>query len=178
MNRSTTYQDFQEGVGSGVVEIPIQYWTAAIERVSSLIRQECRKRSEDDSAFSKDLIFKWPLIKDNLRYCQAIASRTHITIAALYPMLEMTPCFQRARRRIYMSATITDYGDMVRAYDLRGLEESNIIAPKTVAGVGRRMILNLPTEIARSSEFLNFIESEISAKTGNRMSYFSTEHKE
>ncbi|WP_418830687.1 DEAD/DEAH box helicase [Paraeggerthella sp.] len=166
MNRSTTYQDFQEGVGSGVVEIPIQYWTAAIERVSSLIRQECRKRSEDDSAFSKDLIFKWPLIKDNLRYCQAIASRTHITIAALYPMLEMTPCFQRARRRIYMSATITDYGDMVRAYDLRGLEESNIIAPKTVAGVGRRMILNLPTEIARSSEFLNFIESEISAKQG------------
>ena len=166
IDRPTTYRDFQEGTGDSIVEIPFPYWLKAIRRVSSYIREECRKRESHDDSFSKDLVFKWPLIKDDLKYCQVVVSRTQITIVAFYPILEMIPSFQRAQRRIYMSATITDYGDMVRAYDLRHLTEQDIIAPKTVAGVGRRMILNLPAGIARSAEFADLIKSEVAAGHG------------
>lgn len=60
-----------------------------------------------------------------------------------------------------MSATITDYGDMVRAYDLRGLTEEAIISLRTVSGVGRRMVLAIPDGVLSSPEFKRLIEKEV-----------------
>ena len=159
MDRSSTFHELMQGIGGDIVEIPYWRWLSKSEYISDLIRTVYRKRLDSDDEFSNNLRFKWPLLKDNLKYCQVIASRTGITITSLYPMVDMVPAFARARHRIFMSATITDYGDMIRAYDLRDLTEDSVIAPKTVAGVGRRMILDLPRDVSQSHEFTAFAKN-------------------
>lgn len=166
LDRSSTYQEFQEGIGNEVVGIPYTHWHDAIECVSSWIRNLVKEPNGICNELEKHLTFNWPLIKDNLKYCQVIASRTSITISALYPLLDMIPSFKRARRRVYMSATITDYGDLVRAYDLRNLTLDKIIAPKTSAGVGRRMILSIPPEALQDEKFKDTIKSELNLGHG------------
>lgn len=166
LGRSHAYEELREGVGSHIVEIPYEYWRAAENRVFSILLDEEKGRSNSDDNFSQSLKFNWPLIKDNLRYCQVVVSRERVSIAAMYPLLQMIPSFRSAKRRIYMSATITDYGDMVRAYDLRRLEASAIIAPKTVSGVGRRMILFPSPEQLGSEELRALIEKELDNRHG------------
>lgn len=166
VGRSHAYEELYEGVGSHIVEIPYEYWKMSEDRVFSMMLDEERKRASANDGFSHSLAFNWPLIKDNLKYCQVIVSREKVTIAAMYPMLHMIPSFNNAERRIYMSATITDYGDMVRAYDLRGLTENAIIAPKTVSGVGRRMILFPSPEQLTSNEFYDLIQKELNERHG------------
>ena len=166
LDRSSTYQEFQEGIGNEVVGIPYAYWHGAMGRISSWIRDLVKDPSGVCEELRNQVVFNWPLIKDNLKYCQVVVSRTGVTISALYPLLDMVPSFRGARRRIYMSATITDYGDMVRAYDLRSLTPNKIIAPKTSAGVGRRMILSVPSEVLKSKEFKNVIKVELAQGHG------------
>lgn len=160
LDRSSTYQEFQEGAGNDIVGIPYSYWHNVMDRVSLWINDLTRSSDNACEEMQDSLTFNWPLIKDNLKYCQVVASRTAITISALYPLLDMVPSFRGAKRRIYMSATITDYGDMVRAYDLRNLSSEKIIAPKTSAGVGRRMMLSVPHEILKKEEFIDAILEE------------------
>lgn len=166
LDRSSTYQEFQEGIGNEVVGVPYAYWYGAMGRISSWIRDLMIDPSGVCEELRNQVVFNWPLIKDNLKYCQVVVSRIGVTISALYPLLDMVPSFRRARRRIYMSATITDYGDMVRAYDLRSLTPDKIIAPKTSAGVGRRMILSVPSEVLKSEEFKNVIKAELAQGHG------------
>lgn len=160
IDRENSYHEMMEGIGSDVLEIPYEYWREAAERISLIIRRECPGSEGMSDDFAGDLKFSWPLIKDNLKYCQVVASARGISVAALYPLLDMVPSFKAAKRRVYMSATIADYGDMARAYDLRELKEESIIAPKTVAGVGRRMILAPKPEDMQSAEFRSLVAEE------------------
>lgn len=166
IQRSSAYHEFVEGVGNDIVEIPYWWWVGALERVSDLIRKEWLARADSNDDFSNQLKFSWPLLKDNLRYCQAIVSRKGFTIASLYPNVAEIPSFINAKRRIFMSATITDYGDMIRAYDVRDLTRDCVVAPRTVAGVGRRMILNLDKPIAQDPEYVHLANSLVSIGQG------------
>lgn len=161
IDRTTTYTEFFDGVGNAIIEIPYEYWLDVSERVSKKIGDAWAKQRDEESPLGGSLLFHWPLIKDNLKYCQVVVSGDRITISALYPLLHMIPSFRNARRRVFMSATITDYGDMVRAYDLRGLTEEAIISLRTVSGVGRRMVLAIPDGVLSSPEFKRLIEKEV-----------------
>lgn len=165
LDRASTYQDFCKGVGNDIVGIPYPYWHDSIERISSWV-VHCEKEADGITSnvckeFLNGLKFNWPLIKNNLKYCQVIVSRNAITISMLYPRLDMIPSFVSAQRRIYMSATITDYGDMVRVYNLRNLSDDHIISVKTAAGVGRRMILSTPQEVVDDPVFHSLIKNEL-----------------
>lgn len=161
----TTYHDFYSGVGGiandHVIEIPFWEWAEVQSRVASIISNEYSRCMTVNDDLSSALKFCWPLIKDSLKYCQVTVSRRAITIAALYPLVHLFPTFTSAKRRVFMSATFTDYGDMVRAYDLRDLSNESLIAPKTPAGIGRRMILPLVSEVADSKAFSRLIDEEV-----------------
>lgn len=161
LEKENTYSEFREGIGTSVTEVPYAYWRKAEKRVSSILLEQAQARESKDDPFSDSLKFNWPLLKDNLKYCQVAVSRNQITIAAMYPLLNMIPSFKGAERRVYMSATITDYGDMVRAYDLRGLTSGAVIAPKSVSGVGRRMILFPSVEYLNSEKLLGLLQQEM-----------------
>ena len=161
----TTYHDFFEGeagiTNDRVVEIPFWEWNESQSRIASILNKEYIRREHLDDEFTNNLKFSWPLLKDNLKYCQVTVSKRAITVSALYPLVNLFPTFTNANRRIFMSATITDYGDMVRAYDLRSLTTDTVIALKTPAGIGRRMILPLTSEIANTDAFSALVEGEI-----------------
>ena len=166
IDRLSTYQEFEDGVGNGVVGIPYRNWYETMETISSCINDLAANPANISDVLKNNLTFNWPLIKDNLRLCQVVVSRVCITISALYPLLDMIPSFLQAHRRIYMSATITDYGDMVRAFDLRSLTEDEIISPRTSAGVGRRMMLSVPKDVLESDSFLAVIKNEVNRGHG------------
>lgn len=168
IGKGTTFEEMIEGVGgysSDVVEIPFWEWISQCTNVARLITQ-VQKRADYCDEFKNSLMFNWPLIKDNLQYCQAIVSKKQITITPVLPLLDMLPAFGKADHRIFMSATITDYGDLVRAYDLRGLSAETIITSKTTSGVGRRMILPLPKEVENSEVFQKTIGALLERKLG------------
>lgn len=166
LDRSSTYHELQDGIGNEVIGIPYSHWYDAMSQVSSWVKESAKTPNGICNEMRDALAFNWPLVKNNLKYCQVVVSRTAITISALYPLLDMVPSFRNAQRRIYMSATITDYGDMVRAYDVRNLTQGKIIAPKTSAGVGRRMILAIPHEIIGNDELQTTIEEELNRGHG------------
>lgn len=166
IDRRSAYDELTAGIGDAIVEVPFWYWVEKASPVSRMIRQELQKRANLEDPFSKELRFKWPLLKDGLKCCQAIVSRREIVIASLYPRVDLIPSFIKAKRRIYMSATITDYGDMIRAYDARCLNSDSIIAPKTVSGVGRRMILCPPDVVRDSEAFCALMNETIESKKG------------
>ena len=161
LGKQNSYLELYNGEGTSITEIPYEYWRKAESRVSSILLEQSSVRANQNNDFSNSLIFHWPLLKDNLRYCQAIISKDQISISALYPLLDMIPSFKLADRRVYMSATISDYGDMVRSYDLRNLAQEAVIAPKTVSGVGRRMVLFPTAEHLSSKEFQEVICQEL-----------------
>lgn len=158
IDRQSTYHDFMNGVGNGVVEIPLWSWFESLDYAVNQLSMAFSKSSGDDE-FSAELRFKWPLLRDGLKYCQAFVSRNAFTITSLYPRIDLFPTFTEAQHRIFMSATFSDYGDMVRSYDLRDLSTDSIIAPQTVSGIGRMMILPLTKDISQSKEFATLMES-------------------
>lgn len=165
VGRINTYYGFCDGSNDDIMEIPYEFWISSLERVSSHIRKKQKEYDGDDERF-RQLLFQWPLIKDNLHFCQVIVSKRMISIVPLYPLIHMIPTFKNADRRIYMSATITDYGDMVRTFDLRNLPNECIIAPKTVSGVGRRLMLSASSDLLESNEFGDLVKEQISKKRG------------
>ena len=170
IEKSSTFQEFMEGLGGigndVVVEVPFWYWAKVMPSVSRLISKACVDVGSEDSDFRKDLEFSWPLLKDHLRYCQVAVSRRAITVAAIYPFVHLFPTFVKAERHIFMSATITDFGDMVRAYDLRGLKKERVIAPKTASGVGRKMILPLLPSVEQDQNLASELQRLAQAGKG------------
>lgn len=166
IGRRSAYDELMGGIGDATVEIPFWYWIEKVQPISRMIRQALIEHGDSDKRLSRELTFKWPLLKDGLQYCQVIISRREIVIASLYPRIDLIPSFANAKRRIYMSATITDYGDMIRAYDARRLDNNSVIAPKTVSGVGRRMILCPPNNVLNSEAFCSLMAKTIESNRG------------
>lgn len=129
-----TYQDIINGLDKGnILEVPYWAWNQKIDQIASLIRRDLQN--------SDDFKFVWPLIRDNLKYCHCLISNKEISIVPLFPLVEQIPSFEKCKKRIYMSATISDDSSILRTYgvDIKAAQEP--IKTDTVAGIGERMIL-------------------------------------
>lgn len=86
----------------------------------------------------KDLTYPYEHIKDHLDRCAVVfrAGKVDITPPFL-PSLSLN-IFERKVRRVYLSATLHNKADIVRAF---GREPDEIIEPKNDAGNGERLII-------------------------------------
>ena len=156
LDRETSFDELVNGTGSiggDVLEVPFWSWLDNRRSVASLITDKVASLSGgeiDDT--SKSLFFNWPLIKDDLKYCQAFIGRNRLTITPLLPLVDKFPTFRNAPRRVFMSATFADESALIRSFGC-SRKQLNVIAPKTLAGVGRRMILQL-NQISKYQEAL------------------------
>ena len=147
IDRETTFDDFVSGTGSigeDVLEVPFWSWINNFRSVAQLISGRDTSRDSETST-STSIAFSWPLIKDDLKYCLATLSRNRFSITPLLPFVEKFPTFKRAPRRVYMSATFADESAITRTFGCRK-SDLKVISPKTLAGVGRRMILQIGGE--------------------------------
>ena len=60
--------------------------------------------------------YVWPFLRDNLAFCHCLFSRRSVTITPVFPPVDLLPTFEDCPRRIYMSATIADDSEIVRAF--------------------------------------------------------------
>lgn len=120
-----------------LMTIPFWAWKDKIKKVNEILHP-----------FKRDdyLKWPWPLINNELPFCQAIFGGGYLEIAPRYLPIDNIPAFTEAYRRIYMTATLADDGILVSHFQADPDEISNPIRPKSGGDIGDRMIL-APQEI-------------------------------
>ncbi|ELY3543816.1 DEAD/DEAH box helicase family protein [Cronobacter turicensis] len=90
---------------------------------------------------TKELSFKWPLIKENLILSKCIVSSNHIEISPHCIPIHMIPSLSNAQRKIFMTATLVDESILASHFGITDETLAHPITPKTIGDIGDRMIL-------------------------------------
>ena len=120
-----------------IMLVPFWAWYEKRDKVLSTLHAH----REDD-----DLLFKWPLLKEVIPHCQCVISGTGLEIAPRCVPIDRIPSFDRAKRRIYMTATLADDGVLVTKLNANPAMVISPIKPKGAGEIGDRMIV-VPQEI-------------------------------
>jgi replicative superfamily II helicase len=131
IGRSGSFADITGGKDYGIIEAPSWAWQQKLSEIESYL------------ASRVDAIdpYVWPFLRDNLSVCHCLFSRRSVTITPIFPPVDMLPTFEDCPRRIYMSATIADDSEIVRAFGALPDAVGKPITSASLAGVGERMIL-------------------------------------
>ena len=113
------------------MEVPHWAWLDAAPAVREKIQ------SEGDDPFR----FSLPLVRDHFSVSHALISRDAFTITPMLPPVHVVPSFANCARRVFMSATLSDDGLLVRTFGATAESVSRPITTRSVAGLGERMIL-------------------------------------
>ena len=120
----------------------VPYWSW-IEHQPEVIKLLQENKARNDVAFA------WDFLKNHLRECQCFASGRAIEIAPRLIPLQEVPTFERAKHRVFLSATLAEDSFLVR--DL-GVSPDAVLSP-IVAGdikyAGERLVV-LPTLVKPS----------------------------
>lgn len=73
--------------------------------------------------------------------CNCFINKNKFTITPIQLILNNFPTFMNAKRKIYISVTISDDGDIIRTFDVTNSAVDNPLTPMSVAGISERMIL-------------------------------------
>lgn len=89
-----------------------------VDKLPSTILQEIAPRLtgilDANSDASKDVTFRWQLIRDHLEACHVYLASREILIRPLIPPVWSHAPFAQAKQRLYMSATLGAGGDLER----------------------------------------------------------------
>lgn len=170
-DRLTTITDFINGIGgtsSEVLEVPFWAWLDKKSLVSELISDRLAPAANGDteSVTIGSFKFSWPLIKDNLKFCRAIISQRRVTITPFLPIVDLFPTFENAPRRVFMSATFADDGSITRSFGIGKTGDPRTLSAKTLAGVGRRMIIPLDRKYFSKDQAATLMEDFAKNKKG------------
>lgn len=127
------------------IEVPFYKWKERITEVLPILAR---------SKFS-DVGWAYPLISEYLELCQCIFSGSCVEIGLRHLPVEVLPAFYDAKRRIYMTATLADDGQLVSLIGADSTSVAKPILPEGVGSIGERLII-APMEIN-----LNIKESDI-----------------
>lgn len=98
------------------------------------------KKIIENLSKSESLKFNFQFIADILELCDCCISRDCIEISTRFLPIHKISSFNKAKRRIFMSATLDDDSVLVRDFNV-DLRNINIICPEKVTDIGERMIL-------------------------------------
>jgi hypothetical protein len=130
------WQDIQTGVRQAVQRIPFWAWADRQDRVMDILHP----------LRDGELMFTWPLVKDVLPICAATVTSAAVEIRPPCPPIARIPSFARARRRIYLTATLADDSVLVTDLDADADSVRSPVTPELASDLGDRIIL-APLEI-------------------------------
>lgn len=129
--RSGVFDDIVSNVDrNGILEVPAWAWKVR----SSQIHEYIRERQETYK-------YQWPFLRDEFDNCHVLLSSKAFVITAMLPFVDMVPTFSECKRRVFMSATLSNDSAIVRSFDADPRAVSAPIRAKSLAGVSERMIL-------------------------------------
>jgi len=129
----------QEGSDS-IMAVPFWTWHEKQHQVLQILN----KYKE-----SPELFFVWDLLKDKLKHSTCIFSGSRLQIAPRLAPVEMIPSFSNAKRRVLLSATLTEDAFLVRDLNIESNSVTETLTVKDVKYSGERMIL-IPTLVVPS----------------------------
>jgi replicative superfamily II helicase len=131
VGRLGTFDDVVSGGDYSVLEAPYWSWQEKLDEVQAFLRDNAPGRYE----------LEWSFLRDNLRYCKCLITKDAVAITPVFPLVDLIPSFSECKRRIFMSATIPDDSEIVRAFDATAESLLRPLTSNSVAGVSERMIL-------------------------------------
>lgn len=126
------WHDILEGDYTANARIPFWSWSSRADDITGLLHTH---RRED--AFK----FVWPLISDMIKLCSATVTSRGIEIRPPAPPIQLIPAFARAKRRVYLTATLADDSILVTNFDADPSLLTKPVTPNSAADLGDRLIL-------------------------------------
>lgn len=130
-----TFEDIIQEHDESFIPVPFWTWYENQDEVMNIIRNH---------KTSSDIKFSWELIKNHLENCTCIFSGTRVEIVPRLIPINLIPSFSNAKRRIFLSATLTDDAFLIKDLAINSKSVLNPITDKEVKYSGERLIL-LPT---------------------------------
>src|ERR1035437_5098386 len=124
--------DLQDNDPNAVMRVPFWSWAERESEVLELLRPY-----RNDSA----LLFNWPLVADTIKLWGATVTSRSFEIRPPCPNIGLITAFARARRRVYLTATLADDSVLVSDLDADPDSVAHPITPGSAADMGERMIL-------------------------------------
>ena len=135
------HADIKGGERGGPVRVPF----GAVARHADELMTIMQPFTKEPGEF-QDIFFCWPLVADTLAYSILTVTSEGIEIRPPCPDVSMITAFDKARRRIYLTATLEDESILVTEM---GADPDGVyppITPKRASDLGDRIILT-PREI-------------------------------
>ncbi|MGY3712295.1 DEAD/DEAH box helicase [Lactococcus petauri] len=86
-------------------------------------------------------LFNFPLMREYIKTMNCVISEQGIELSLNGIPIDKISSFENAKRRIFMSATLSDDGALISAAGLKETDLSNIITPEKADDIGERLIL-------------------------------------
>lgn len=131
------FLDVQSSDPHAVMEVPYWAWINAQDEILKTLHSY--KNDEE-------LEFSYPLLRDILPLCRCVISGQRLEIEPDCPPTDLVRAFARAKRRIYMTATLADDSVLVTHFGADPNKLSDPIVPVSSQSMGERMIL-MPQEL-------------------------------
>ena len=131
------FLEIEAGDPQAHMEVPFWSWDSHHKEILRTLHG----RREDD-----ELQFTYPLLKEILRQCRCVVSGQSLEIEPHFPATDLIQPFRRAKRRIYMTATLADDSVIVTHFGANPNGFPKPIIPSSSQSMGERMIL-MPQEL-------------------------------
>lgn len=119
------------------MEVPFWSWEAHQNEILKALHEN----REDE-----DLQFIYPLLKEILLQCRCVIGGQKLEIEPYFPATDLIQSFRRAKRRIYMTATLADDSVIPTHFGADPTKIAQPIVPISSQSMGERMIL-MPQEL-------------------------------
>lgn len=129
--------DVQASDPYAMMEVPYWAWIRAQEDIIQVLHAH-----KNDN----ELIFSYPLLQAILPLCRCVINGQRLEIEPDCPPTDLIRGFSRAKRRIYMTATLADDSVLVTHFGADPDKLSDPIVPTSSQSMGERMIL-MPQEL-------------------------------
>lgn len=131
------YLEIEAGDPRAHLEVPFWSWA---EHNSTILHTLHENRNDND------LKFAYPLLSEILPLCRCVIGGQHLEIEPYYPATDLIQSFRRAKRRIFMTATLSDDSVISTHFGADPNKLGNPIVPTSSQSMGERMIL-MPQEL-------------------------------
>lgn len=131
------FLDIEASDPRAYIEVPFWSWESHHKQVLKALHDH----RTDDS-----LLFTYPLLKELLRQCRCVIGGQRLEIEPYFPATDLIRSFRRAKRRIYMTATLADDSVIVTHFGANPDALGKPITPSSSQSMGERMIL-MPQEL-------------------------------
>jgi hypothetical protein len=117
--------------------VPYWAWQRHLDHVRKILH---------DARLDTEIEWSWPLLKNHLALCRCVFAGARVEITPRCLPIDTIPSFSNARRRIFMSATVSDDSVLITDFNIDPSSVQQAICPSSGNDIGDRMIL-VPQEL-------------------------------